>query len=383
MFHMKRRQLLKLLSLAPIAGIIGCTPNEVRRSLAAGKNLSNGDVTKAITSQIPSTGIPQLDRLVRKQFEELAERLLKEWGDEKVASAKEYVKYTDEYQSRAIVNFETGIIRVETVDPKNSKAKLEQAIVSTLLTPEDPSKVELLTDKEVSTNGEPFLHNLVLDHQQKPVRYQWRAEQYAKHLIRTAFKQDQYNGKPRYFVTFNMVKDHQTGSQQKYASYVTENSRKYKIKRELVYAIMEAESSFNPYAISHIPAYGLMQIVPSSAGRDAHQLIYKKAGTPTKDYLFVPKNNIQMGTAYLSILNDRYLAKVKHPQTREYCVIAGYNTGSGNVLKAFHASDRAKAFDQINRMSPHQVYNHLVANLPYEETRRYLQKVTRFQTKYS
>ena len=382
MFHMKRRELLQLLSLAPLAGLVGCTPNEIRRSIVAGQNLTKGDVTKAITSQIPSTGIPELDRLVRKQFEELAERLLKEWGDEKVASTKEYVKYTDEYQSRAIVNFETGVIRVETVDPKDSKAKLQQAIVTTLLTPEDPSKVDLLTDKEVGANGEPFLHELVLDHQNQPIRYQWRAEQFAKHLLQTAYQQDQYNGKPRHFVTFNMVKDHQSNSTDKYASYVNENTRRFKVKRSLVYAIMEAESSFNPYAISHIPAYGLMQIVPSSAGRDAHQLIYNKPGTPTKDYLFVPKNNIRMGTGYLSILNDRYLAKVNDPLSREYCVISGYNTGSGNVLKAFD-SNRDRAFDRINRMTPHQVYNHLVANLPYEETRRYLQKVTRFQTKYS
>jgi membrane-bound lytic murein transglycosylase C len=144
---------------------------------------------------------------------------------------------------------------------------------------------------------------------------------------------------------------------------------------------MEAESSFNPYAISHIPAYGLMQIVPRSAGRDAHRLIYGKDGTPTKDYLFVPKNNIQMGSAYLSILNERYLAGVRDAKAREYCVIAGYNTGSGNVLKAFH-SNRDTAFAQINRLNAAQVYQHLVNNLPYEETRRYLQKVSQFESKY-
>lgn len=382
MQDMKRRQLLQLLTASPFLGLLGCTPNEVRRTLEAGQNLTKGDVTKALTDQIPTTGIPALDQLVRKRFEELAERLLKEWGDEKVASQKEYIKYTDEYQSRAIVNFETGVIRVETVDSKDSKAKLEQAIITTLLTPDDPSKVELLTDKDVAPNGKPFLLNLVLDHQGQPVRYAWRAQQYAKYLMRTAYKQDTYNKKARHFVTFNMVKNHQTDSQNKYAAYVTENTRRYKVKPSLVYAIMEAESSFNPYAISHIPAYGLMQIVPSSAGRDAHQLVYNKPGTPTKNYLFVPKNNIRMGTGYLSILNDRYLAKVTHPQSREYCVIAGYNTGSGNVLKAFD-KDRAKAFDRINQLSPSQVYQQLVRNLPYEETRRYLQKVTKYQRKYA
>jgi len=382
MSGMNRRQLIKLLSLAPLSTLIACTPNEVRRSIVAGQNLSKGDVKKAITSQLPTTGIPQLDLLVRKQLEDLADRLLKEWGDERVASQKEYVKYSDQYQSRAIINFESGEIRVETLDPKDSKTKLEQAIISTLLTPEDPSKVDLLTDKEIATNGEPFLHNLVLDHQGQPIRYAWRAQQYAKHLMQTAYQRDTYNKKPRHFVVFQMVKNHQTDSKNKYAAYVNENTQRFKVKRSLVYAIMEAESSFNPYAISHIPAYGLMQIVPSSAGRDAHQLIYGRDGTPTKDYLFIAKNNIQMGTGYLSILNDRYLARVTHAQSREYCVIAGYNTGSGNVLKAFDAN-RDAAFARINRMTPSQVYNQLVGNLPYEETRRYLQKVTQYQRKYS
>lgn len=378
---MRRRQFLSLAGLAPLMGLSACQPHEIRRSINTAHSLSQGNVNEAIGSQLPSTGITQIDQLVRNQLVSLAEQLLKQWGDEKVASPKEYVKYTDKYQSRALINFETGVIRVETIDPKDSQAQLEQAIVTTLLTPEDPSKVDLLSDKDITPNGEPFLYKLVLDHQGQPIRYAWRAQQYAKHLIKTAYKHDMYNNKPRHYVVFNMVKDHQTGQQDKYSAYVNQNSKRFNIRSPLIYAIMEAESSFNPYAISRIPAYGLMQIVPSSAGRDAHRLIYGKDGTPSKDYLFVPKNNIQMGTAYLSILNERYLARVKNAQAREYCVIAGYNTGSGNVLKAFH-SNRDTAFDQINRLNASQVYQHLVKHLPYDETRRYLQKVTQFETKY-
>ncbi len=378
---MNRRQFLSLAGLTPLIGLSACQPHEIRRSINTAHSLSQGKVSEAIGSQLPSTGLPQLDQLVRNQLINLAEQLLKQWGDEKIATPKEYVKYTDKYQSRAIINFETGLIRVETIDPKDSHAQLEQAIVTTLLTPDDPSKVDLLSDKEISAQGEPFLYNLVIDHQGQPIRYPWRAQQYAKYLLKTAYKQDVYHNKPRHFVEFAMVKDHQSGQQDKYRAYVQQNSKRFKIRAPLIYAIMEAESSFNPYAISHIPAYGLMQIVPGSAGRDAHRLIYAKDGTPTKDYLFIAKNNIQMGTAYLSILNERYLAGVRDAQAREYCVIAGYNTGSGNVLKAFHAN-RETAIAQINRLNAAQVYQHLIKNLPYDETRRYLQKVSQFEKKY-
>lgn len=378
---MNRRKFLQWSGLLPVVALTGCTPQEVRRSINSAQSLANGDVSQVLTSNIPSTGMAELDRLVRQQLQTLAERLLKEWGDEKVASPREYVKYTDEYQSRAIVNFESGHIRVETLDMDESKARLEQAIVTTLLTPENPSQVDLLSDKDITTGETPFLLNLVLDHQGQPIRYQWRAQQYAKHLMANHLQQDVYHDNRRYFVEFEMVADHQSGQQHKYAPFVQRNGRRFNIRESLIYAIIEAESSFNPYAMSHIPAFGLMQIVPSSAGRDAHQLLYGRAGTPTQEYLFVPSNNIQMGTAYLSILNDRYLARVRDDKAREYCVIAGYNTGSGNVLRAFD-SNRDRAFDRINRMSAQQVYRHLEANLPYQETRRYIQKVTEFEKKY-
>lgn len=379
---MNRRQLLQLLALSPLVTLAACKPQQVRRSVDVGRRVAQGELKGAIGSQIPSTGIPEVDRIVRGQLEQLANKLAKKWGDKRVASKTEYVKYSDKYQTRAVVNFDTGVIRVETLEKKNAKAKLEQAIISTLLAPSDPTGVDLLSDKAVNIGAEPFLHGLVVDHQGQAIRYEWRAGQYAKYLLANAYLQDKYKGKTRYYVSFAMVKNHQANSQHKYASYVAQNSRRFKVKRSLIYAIMEAESSFNPYAISHVPAYGLMQIVPSTAGRDAHQLIYNRPGTPSKDYLFVPQNNIQMGAAYLSILNDRYLARVSHPLSREYCVIAGYNTGSGNVLKAFH-NNRDQAFAQINRLSPAQVYNQLVAKLPYAETRRYLPKVTQYQRKYS
>ncbi len=88
------------------------------------------------------------------------------------------------------------------------------------------------------------------------------------------------------------------------------------------------------------------------------------------------------GTAYLHILDTRYLKMVQNPRSREYCVIAGYNTGSGNVLRAFHR-DRNQAVARINAASPQEVYEHLVRNLPYQETRNYLPKVVRFKSKYA
>ncbi len=179
-----------------------------------------------------------------------------------------------------------------------------------------------------------------------------------------------------------MVREHRGNQRLRFHNYVLVNARRFNQPVPLIFAIIEAESSFNPFAMSHVPAYGLMQIVPASAGRDVHQLLYNRPGTPTRDYLFIPANNIQMGVAYLHILNTRYLQGVTHPLSRQYCVIAGYNTGSGNVLAAFYRNNRTKALKRINRLPPREVYSHLVRNLPFQETRDYLSKVVRLMNNY-
>ena len=156
-----------------------------------------------------------------------------------------------------------------------------------------------------------------------------------------------------------------------------------KMEDALVYAIIETESAFNPMARSPVPAYGLMQIVPSSAGQDATQQLFGKAEILSPSYLYSSDRNIEIGTTYLNILFYRYLKGIKNKQSRLYCTIAAYNTGAGNVAKAFTGNRRLKnAISKINALSPQQVYDHLIENLPYEETRKYLSKVNKRLAKY-
>lgn len=90
------------------------------------------------------------------------------------------------------------------------------------------------------------------------------------------------------------------------------------------------------------------------------------------------KNNIELGTAYINIIDKKYLTGINNPISKEYCVISAYNTGSGNVLKTF-SSNRSKAKELINAKKPSEVYSKLRSNLPYEETRRYLKKVVNYK----
>ncbi|WP_321325310.1 murein transglycosylase domain-containing protein [Thiomicrorhabdus sp.] len=382
--QLNRRQFLGLLSLSGIGAVSlsGCTVSEIRRGITTSHQLYNGNVSQAISAQVPGVGIPEIDGVVRKQIALFIDEIAKNWSDKKTASPKAYVKYTDNYQSRAIIDFNSGQIQIETIVKNHPKTALKNAIVQTLLTPEDPTQVDLFSAKTPPQGSKPFLLELVRDQDKKPIRYAWRANRFADYLMKTHYKTFSDNGKIRHAVSFSMVNDYQNQQKRHYQFDVLKQCKRFNIEPALVYGIMETESRFNPYAVSSAPAYGLMQIVPSTAGRDAHRLLHNRDGIPSKTTLFTPARNIEYGTAYLSILFTRYLKGIRNKKSQEYCVIAAYNTGSGNVLEAFD-SNRSRAVTKINRLSSSQVYAHLVKHLSSSEARNYVQKVTRNKRKYT
>ncbi|MBU0989618.1 MAG: transglycosylase SLT domain-containing protein, partial [Proteobacteria bacterium] len=162
---------------------------------------------------------------------------------------------------------------------------------------------------------------------------------------------------------------------------VRKYSNKYNVTESLIYGVIKTESSFNPFAVSHAPAYGLMQIVPSTAGRDVFEKIKQRSDQPTPEYLYNPGNNIDTGTAYLKILHEHYLAKIKDNNSRRYSVISAYNGGAGNVFKTF-SSNRDMAVSKINQLSANQVYQKLHTQHPSQESRHYLYKVTEAQKEF-
>lgn len=375
-----RRHFLGLGGLG-LLGLSGCTASEIRRGISTTHQLYKGNVSQAISRQVPGTGIPELDGLVRRELASFLDEIARNWSDPKEPSPTAYVKYSDHYKSRAIIDFQSGLIQIETVDSQSPKTSLKRAIVQTLLTPEDPSSVDLYSAKAPKTGSTPFLIDLVRDQERQPVRYEWRAQRFADHLLATSYRVRQDNGKQRHSVSFYMVNDFKHQQKRHYQFEVARQSKRFNIEPALIYGIIETESSFNPYAVSSAPAYGLMQIVPSTAGRDVYRMLHKRDGMPSKQTLFKPSRNIEYGAAYLSILNNRYLSGIRNSKSKEYCVIAAYNTGSGNVLSAFD-SNRQRAIDKINRLSSSQVYQHLTTRLSSSEARRYLAKVTRNKQKY-
>lgn len=107
----------------------------------------------------------------------------------------------------------------------------------------------------------------------------------------------------------------------------------------LIKAIMQAESSFNPYAVSSKGARGLMQMMPETAGQYGVKDIYN------------PRENIRAAVEHLKYLFDTF-------DHRPVLVIAAYNAGENAVKK--------------HRGIP-----------PYEETENYVKRVLQFKRQYT
>lgn len=306
------------------------------------------------------------------------------WGKNelKFAGKTNYVKYIDDYQSRADVNFDKGLITVETVASTDPKAHLKSAIVTTLLTPDDPAHVDLFSSQNIKLEGQPFLYKQVVDQDKQPIQWSWRANRFADYLIAHKLKVKKVGFKQAYYVDIDMVDDQVAIRSYQYASIIRKASKRYDIPEDLIYAIIKTESSFNPYAVSWANAYGLMQVVPKTAGRDVFKLVKKRSGQPSPEYLYNPENNIDTGTAYFYILKNRYLNEVNDPLSLEYSMISAYNGGAGNVLKTFN-SNRSRAVRNINSLRPNQVYWALTNKHPSSESRRYLQKVTNYKNQFN
>lgn len=89
----------------------------------------------------------------------------------------------------------------------------------------------------------------------------------------------------------------------------------------LVASLIRQESEFNPSAVSHANALGLMQLLPAVGKGEAKALKVKKFRT---DALLTPAINIQLGTRYFREMVDQYQGQVEF-------ALAAYNAGSNRV----------------------------------------------------
>ena len=106
-----------------------------------------------------------------------------------------------------------------------------------------------------------------------------------------------------------------------YEEIVQEQARTFQIDEALVYAVIKAESNFDPDAVSHAGAMGLMQLTPETF--DWMQTKLPAETIMEENKLFEPEINIRYGCKLLSVLLQKY----PNYQT----ALCAYNAGVGRV----------------------------------------------------
>ena len=94
--------------------------------------------------------------------------------------------------------------------------------------------------------------------------------------------------------------------------HIREAAKAYDVPVSLVKAIIKAESDFNPNAVSHAGAQGLMQLMPETA---------RELGVSDS---FDPRENILGGVRYFKGLLDRYHGSIP-------LALAAYNAGPNRI----------------------------------------------------
>ena len=377
---MNRRQLISKLALLPIGIPFAASPLS---SLAS----SFDDFVKAQQAgmdQISNDYQAYKDRYLGA-FESYKTELEQEWENPEITNQEAWVEYSANLQIKTVVDFSFNEIRItyKTDHPIEMQAEVKQSrlsqdIASLLKRTErqavinDPINSKLMVGKN-TTNllNEPLLSEM-------PLLYGSIDNAQEKLASAALIVEENSSMGSLIVVRIPLPKELPFKRAEKYLTSAQQSAEKWNIEPALVMAIAHTESHFNPLARSHVPAFGLMQIVPSSAGKDASKLMYGKARLLTSDELYNPNFNLDTGSAYLSMLHTRYLKGIKNPLSRQYCAIAAYNTGTGNVAKAFIGrASMQRAYSVINQLSPERVFEVLQNDLPYEETRKYLVKVTK------
>jgi len=110
------------------------------------------------------------------------------------------------------------------------------------------------------------------------------------------------------------LRDYSQASKPQLLSMISQIAQKHGVDDKLVKAVIKQESGFNPKAISHCGAMGLMQLMPGTA-----------KGLGVTDAMN-PVQNVEGGVKYLKNLLGKYHGNV-------ILALAAYNAGSGAVDK--------------------------------------------------
>ncbi len=146
----------------------------------------------------------------------------------------------------------------------------------------------------------------------------------------------------------------------KYRHHIEQEARNHQLESAWLFAVVRQESAFIRDARSSAGALGLMQLMPRTA-RQVAQRLHGRSLRSLRTLLLDPERNIQLGSAYLRQVLDRF---DQHP----VLATAAYNAGPSRVKGWLPEQDTAADL--------------WIETVPFGETRSYLRRVLSYTVIY-
>ncbi len=305
----------------------------------------------------------------KRELEELKRRINLLWGEAGMTSTKkDWVDYDKNLSVRNHVDFKNGTMEIEALVPlnesdpyKRAKKLISGKVESSFMTKE-------LEERSILANQLKTARGLYVTN--KNLKNYIQSDIMPKiNTVPTSIIGKDGKRRLRFSARLPLVPDHLRIRAEKYREPVQVNAARFSLKPQLIMAVIHTESYFNPVARSNAGAYGLMQLIPRYAGREAFQFVFKEDRIITPRYLYQPTNNINLGSAYLHLLYNKHLADIQGKDKRLFLAICSYNWGPTAIRKKIIKRH------QLSFMPSENLYRLLRAKTP-KETSDYLKRVT-------
>jgi len=317
---------------------------------------------EAFNDPPPKKSSPTDEMLARWEAKEaaywkrLAEEVRQIWNDYRPGSQTVWVDYSDSRDTVSEVDFENGAVVIEAVVAASEPDR--DAVARHLLA----KKAQAMMGRR-GPDGQVILQGMFTPGTLNAID----AASLTPEAEGIAFTGADGVKRYRYVVRMPFQSEHISKRWERYRGDIVASARRMGVDPALVAAVAHTESAFNPLARSPVPAFGLMQIVPRFAGREAYAQLYGVDAILPPGYLYQPQPNIELGVAYLARLERVYFREVRDPVKRRFMAICAYNWGPT-------ALRRVVTPQQANAMTTADLYAALQRRVP-AETKNYLRLV--------
>lgn len=293
-------------------------------------------------------------------LEEYDQRVEHLWGAFLHPDRGEWIGYGDSLETRTSIDFNTGIVRIETLlsekgsDSVGYARKRIAGQMRAFLSTDNPTQEPLLDFllvfpdgiRVTTENAERFVH-----------------QEIEPKIVKSAPTLGA--SKAKWGVMLPMAEDHLEVQVRKYMGLVRKSAAKYDLDVALLLAMIHTGSYFNPLAGT--PIEGLMPFASKYAVRRAYQYLYGEDADMPGSFLYLPENSLALGATYLYLLMKGF-RNIDDPVKRQYLAITAYKWGQDNMSKKIFGPYH------INRMTQEEVYEVLKREVP-EDVRTYLEDV--------